>query len=173
MVGSVCRFNPTHIFEWGTHIGKSARIFYETIQNFKINAEVYSFDLPDESEHVEHPHGLRGKLVKGLKGVHLYQEDGLVKSIEIFRSSSIENKRALFYVDGDHSYESVYKELLTILSTVPEAIVLLHDTFYQSYESNYNIGPNLAINDVLNNLPAVFNRIDTQLGLPGMTLIYK
>jgi hypothetical protein len=37
MVGSVCRFNPTHIFEWGTHIGKSARIFYETIQNFKIN----------------------------------------------------------------------------------------------------------------------------------------
>ena len=48
MVGTVCRFQPTHIFEWGTNIGKSARIFYETTNSFKIDAEIHSIDLPDD-----------------------------------------------------------------------------------------------------------------------------
>lgn len=173
MVGSVCRFSPTHIFEWGTHIGKSARIFYETVNSLGIKAEIYSFDLPDETEHNEHPHDQRGKLVKGLKGVRLFQEDGLVKSFEIFNSSSITEKRALFYVDGDHSYESVYRELLTILKTMPDAVVLLHDTFYQSEDSGYNVGPNKAIKDVLDTLSLEYKRVDTQIGLPGMTLLYR
>ena len=30
MTAAVCTLKPTHIFEWGTHFGKSARIFYET-----------------------------------------------------------------------------------------------------------------------------------------------
>lgn len=173
MVGSVCRFRPTHIFEWGTHIGKSARIFYETITNFQIQAEIYSFDLPDDIEHVEHPHEQRGVLVKGLKKVHLYQEDGLVKSFEIFKNSQDDKKRALFYVDGDHSYDTVYRELETILTTIPDAFVLLHDTFFQSADSGYNIGPYKAISDVLSMIPDKYHRIETKMGLPGMTLIYK
>lgn len=173
MVGTVCRFRPTHIFEWGTHIGKSARIFYETITNFHIETEVYSFDLPDDIEHVEHPHKQRGILVKGLNNVHLFQEDGLLKSFEIFENSLIKNKRALFYVDGDHSYETVYRELEAILTNIPNAIVLLHDTFYQSNEPGYNIGPHEAINDVLAKFSSKYYRLDTKMGLPGMTLLYK
>ncbi|MDQ3112117.1 MAG: hypothetical protein M3R17_19715, partial [Bacteroidota bacterium] len=31
MTASVCRFKPELIFEWGTNIGKSARVFYEAV----------------------------------------------------------------------------------------------------------------------------------------------
>jgi hypothetical protein len=171
MIGSVCRFQPTHIFEWGTHVGKSARIFYETINHFNIDAEIHSFDLPDEIYHQEHPHEKRGMLVKGLNKVNLYQEDGLVKSFQIFDNSIIKNKKALFYVDGDHSYETVYKELETILNTLPHVAILLHDTFFQSEESGYNIGPYKAINDVLQKCSLKYQKVTTTMGLPGMTLI--
>lgn len=173
MVGAVCRFRPTHIFEWGTHIGKSARIFYETINQFSIDAQIFSFDLPDEIDHIEHPHEQRGSLVKDLEKVHLYQEDGLIKSFDLFKNSDISNKRALFYVDGDHSYETVFRELETILNNIPDAIILLHDTFFQSTDSGYNVGPYNAINDVLMKISTPYQRIKTEMGLPGMTLIYK
>ncbi|HXB41310.1 MAG TPA: hypothetical protein VNZ49_12260, partial [Bacteroidia bacterium] len=71
------------------------------------------------------------------------------------------------------SYESVKKELETILKTVPNAIVLLHDTFYQSEDSGYNIGPNKAIEDVLGENKNAYKIISTNTGLPGMTLLYK
>lgn len=173
MAGTVCRFKPTHIFEWGTHIGKSARIFYEVTEHFKIDSEIHSFDLPDDVEHVEHPHEKRGHLVRGLKRVKLYQEDGLIKSFELYEQSAILNKRALFYVDGDHSYETVYRELETILDRTPNAIVLLHDTFFQSQESGYNVGPFMAVKDVLAKSTINFHKVETTMGLPGMTLIYS
>ena len=34
MVAATCRFRPSHIFEWGTHTGKSARVFYETTRHW-------------------------------------------------------------------------------------------------------------------------------------------
>jgi cephalosporin hydroxylase len=173
MVGTVCHFKPTHIFEWGTHIGKSARIFYETVQSFDIDAEIFSFDLPDDEEHIEHPGGSRGKLVKGLKGVTLYQEDALVRSFQLLNESAKLDKSALFYIDGDHSFETVLKELRTVFANVPDAAVLLHDTYYQSPEANYNVGPFLAIEQFLKESEYSFSRVDTKIGLPGMTLLYK
>jgi len=47
MVAAVCALKPTLIFEWGTNLGKSARIFYETAREFKVRTEIYSIDLPD------------------------------------------------------------------------------------------------------------------------------
>lgn len=47
-----------------THIAKSARIFYETIEHFEISAEVFLFDLRDDVHHEEHPHNQRGKYLK-------------------------------------------------------------------------------------------------------------
>jgi hypothetical protein len=67
ITASVAWVNPTHIFEWGTHIGKSARIFYETCKFIGIKAEIHSIDLPDDIDHVEHPHNKRGKFVAGKK----------------------------------------------------------------------------------------------------------
>src|SRR3989344_9247020 len=55
MTSAVCYFKPEFIFEWGTNIGKSARIFYEISKAFDIKTEVHSIDLPDDVFHDEHP----------------------------------------------------------------------------------------------------------------------
>lgn len=175
MAAAVARFQPQLIFEWGTHIGKSARVFYEISNALNINTTVHSIDLPDESEHVEHPHSERGKLVRGIKKVILHQGDGLDTALQILakrKGETQKGKEVLFFVDGDHSYESVKRELSGIMKAAPKAVILLHDTFYQSPGSKYNIGPYEAINECLKTVPKEYKRIDTVTGLPGMTLLY-
>lgn len=170
MVAAVCRFKPQQIFEWGTNIGKSARIFYETSRQFDIPLEIHSIDLPDNQTHEEHPRSGRGKMVKGYPGVTLYQADGLAKTIELYQCQP--NNRTLVFIDGDHSYESVRRELSGIMNAMPEAAILLHDTFYQSEESGYNIGPHRAVSEILASTPGKYRVMSTTTGLPGMTLLY-
>lgn len=173
MAGTLCRFRPSHVFEWGTNIGASARVFYETASNFQIPLEVHSVDLPPSVEHAEQPGKRRGRLVKNRPGVFLHLGDGLETSLSIYRSRCAD-KRVLFFIDGDHSYDSVKKELETILKKVDNPLVLLHDTFYQSEDSGYNVGPHRAIQDVLKN-PAngrARRTLSLNTGLPGMTLVY-
>ena len=172
MTAAVAWTKPTHIFEWGTHIGKSARIFYETCRFLKIDTVIHSIDLPDEVEHVEHPHHTRGRLVKGKKNVHLHQGDGVDTALKIYKTMG-EQVRPLFYLDGDHSYDTVCRELVSIIEQVKNPKIILHDTFYQTEESGYNIGPFKAIENVLLKFPHIkFKRIDTNTGLPGMTFLY-
>jgi len=168
---TVLRFNPTHIFEWGTHVGKSARIFYEITKAFNIKCEIHSIDLPDDVHHVEHPKNKRGRLVKRINEVHLHQGDGLDFSLKIYKGIDCEC-RPLFFLDGDHSYESVKRELEGITKEVSNPIILVHDTFYQSKESGYNIGPYKAIQNIMLKYPNKYkiNSLDT--GLPGMNLLY-
>lgn len=172
MSAAVCRLRPAMIFEWGTHVGKSARIFYETLVHYGIAGDVHSVDLPDDVEHVEHPSSHRGRLVRGVSRVHLYQGDGLDLSISLWTEHG-RPSGPLFMIDGDHSYESVYRELSAIVKEVPDANVLLHDTFLQSQRSGYNIGPWRAIDEITRLNPRRFKRIDSGLGLPGMTLLYR
>ena len=173
MAGAVCRFRPTHIFEWGTNIGASARVFFETGRHFRIPLEIHSVDLPSEVDHVEQPGRLRGALVRGKPGVTLHLGDGIETSLSRCKTMPA-NGRALFFVDGDHGYESVRRELAMILESVKNPAVLLHDTFYQSKDSGYNIGPFEAVRDVLagHTAPEKFRVIALNTGLPGMTLIY-
>ncbi len=171
MVGSICRFKPTHIFEWGTNIGKSARIWYETIHHFKIVSEIHSIDLPEGIDHIEHPHEKRGVLVKDIIDVQLHEGDGLSKSRDILKTINT-SIRPFFFLDGDHTYESVEKELKGIKSECANPIILIHDTFYQSEESKYNIGPYLAIKNFLLD-EKDFLQISANTGLPGLTLLFK
>ena len=171
MAAALCRLKPTHIFEWGTHVGKSARIFFETSKVFGIATEIHSIDLPDASEHSEHPGRKRGLLVKNIPEVSLHQGDGLEESMKICRQLP-EDIRPLFFLDGDHEYASVKRELVAIMTTLPRAAILVHDTFYQSAESGYNIGPHRAITDALTSTPNHYKEISTNTGLPGMTLLY-
>ncbi|HMC97225.1 MAG TPA: class I SAM-dependent methyltransferase, partial [Flavobacteriales bacterium] len=171
LAGTVCRFRPALIFDWGTHIGVSARVFRETITAFGIPAAIHSIDLPDEVHHGEHPKNERGKLVRGMKEVTLHQGDGVTRALELCNELR-PHGNVLFYVDGDHSHASVTRELGAILAQRPDAIVLLHDTFYQSADSKYNIGPYEAINEVLAAQPRAYKMIRTTTGLPGMTLVY-
>lgn len=169
MTGAVAYFQPTHIFDWGTYVGKSARIFYETVKFYKLDTEIHSIDLPDDVSHVEHPGKNRGRLVRGKKGVFLHQGDGVTLAVGLFdyRAKFI---KPLFFVDGDHSYASVSRELAMIKKHFPQAQILVHDTFYQSPEANYNIGPYQAVQELVADGYAA---ISTNLGLPGMTLLYK
>jgi hypothetical protein len=171
MVGSVCRFKPTHIFEWGTNIGKSARIWYETLQHFKIASEIHSIDLPEQINHIEHPHKKRGIYVKGIQEVHLYEGDGLSKSLEILKIIK-DPIRPFFFLDGDHDNKSVAREIEGIKLACLNPIILVHDTFYQSEESKYNVGPYIAIKNFLSD-EKDFVQISTNTGLPGLTLLYK
>jgi len=171
MASAVCRFRPSHIFEWGTNIGKSARIFYETARAFNIQTEIHSVDLPEKVHHEEHPGRKRGKLVHGIEGITLHLGDGLSVSMEILSTATSLN-RPLFFLDGDHAYESVKRELDSITASCPDSPILIHDTFFQSDDSGYNIGPHKAVTDVLFSLSGRYLRMQTDTGLPGMTLLY-
>jgi cephalosporin hydroxylase len=172
MVSAVVYFKPEVIFEWGTHVGKSARVFYETIKAFDIPCNIHSVDLPPDALHTEHPKEKHGMLVKNIKEVHLHRGDGVLKSLEIYKSMGT-SKKTLFLIDGDHSYESVLRELTMVVNEVKDPVILLHDTFYQSPESKYNIGPYKAIVDCFKGKQGDYKIISTQMGLPGMTLVYK
>jgi len=173
MAATVCRLKPTHIFEWGTNIGTSARIFYETCKAFAIDCEIHSTDLSDDIDHIEHPGKMRGRLVREKPGVKIHVGDGLNTSLRIAaRYMSEKDFRPLFFVDGDHGYTSVKRELDAIIEQVPKPCVLLHDTFYQSAGSGYNIGPHQAIIDTLKDKANLFKVTSQNLGLPGMTLLW-
>jgi hypothetical protein len=172
MVAANCRFKPAHIVEWGTHVGKSARIFYETARYFEFDVEIHSIDLPDNVPHQEHPGHQRGQMVKGLKGVHLYEGDGLTVCRDISTRIGTSG-RTLVFIDGDHHYDSVLRELTGVMACLPHADILLHDTFFQSPSSGYNIGPHRAIMDALAKAPRSYRLLSCHTGLPGMTLLYQ
>jgi cephalosporin hydroxylase len=172
MVAAVCRLKPGRIYEWGTHLGKSARVFYETARHFGLDVEIHSVDLPDHVLHQEHPGHQRGMLVKGLQDVHLHQGDGLSVCLDI-QAQAATPKQTLIFIDGDHSYASVRRELAGIMNGIPEAHILLHDTFFQSSESGYNVGPYRAISEAITETDVRYRLLSTQTGLPGMTLLYQ
>jgi hypothetical protein len=170
ITAAACRLKPSVVFDWGTHIGVSARIFYECDQAFKLGYEIHSVDLPPDESHVEHPGQEHGRLVRGLPNVQLHRGNGVKVALEQWEKLG-RPKRPLFFVDGDHAYESVRDELGAIFSTVPDASALAHDAFFQSAESNYNVGPSRAIDEIIAKYPSRFRPIKSGLGLPGMTLL--
>ena len=152
-------------------IGASARIFYECNEAFNLGYEIHSIDLPPDVTHVEHPGNEHGRLVQGLPKVHLHRGNGVEVALEQWRKLGCP-KRPLFFVDGDHAYESVWNELNQIFSAAPDAGALVHDAFFQSEESKYNVGPARAIDEIVEKFrERRFRVVKSGLGLPGMTLL--
>jgi len=172
MTAAVCRIRPTHILEWGTNIGASARIFHEICRAFSLPTEIHSIDLPDHATHEEHPGLQRGRLVRGIPNVWLHQGDGCAVALSILDNADTP-VRPLFFLDGDHSYVSVRRELELIAEAVPQASILVHDTLYQNEASGYNTGPWRAIRDMIRETGASYELYEQNLGLPGMTLLWK
>lgn len=168
MTSVIAWVRPSHVFEWGTNVGKSARVFHEASRAVRLETAIHSVDLPDDVDHGEHPRSSRGVLVRGLPNVHLHQGDGVETSLRILAEAR--PTRPLFFIDGDHSYDSVRRELTAVLDAAPDASVLLHDTFWQVPAAGYNVGPAEALQEVLEDRPqcATFT---PDLGLPGMTLV--
>jgi len=170
MVSAVAAVKPNLIIEWGTNIGKSARIFYESVTFLGYKTEIHSIDLPKNISHLEHPGSKRGLLVKNLKNVFLYEDDGLTKAQDIICNCP-KYLSFLIFLDGDHNYKNVYRELSTLSKLSPQASFLIHDTFFQSKEAGYNTGPYRAIKKFLNGKKEKYNYYFSGLCLPGMTFL--
>jgi len=64
-------------------------------------------------------------------------------------------------------------QLNGIIKNIPQAHILVHDTFNQSKKSGYNTGPYRAVKTFLTTVPKKrYQIISTTTGLPGMTLLY-
>ena len=167
-----CWYKPRYIFEWGTNVGKSARIFHEISTKFGLKAKVYTVDLPEISTHPELPkEDQLGYFIKNVPEVFSLRGDGLDESLKIIRQEKLKNSRLLFFLDGDHSFRAVNHELTTIYSRLNKACVLVHDTLDQTSESGYNLGPRQAINTLLDRDKKRRILVETTMSLPGMTAI--
>lgn len=168
MASAVAFVQPKIIVEWGTHYGKSARLFWEISKALHLNIEVHTVDLMDPN-HPEFPGSARGKYL-GSTTVKQHVGDGYEVAMSLLK----ENKQpALIYIDGDHSKESVKKDL-TIWNELPSGSgVLAHDVFYQN-PTNYNIGPYQSIQEFLIEQKDTISQVQWQLlGLPGMFFASK
>lgn len=169
MCSTLAYFKPDVIFEWGTHYGKSARVFYEAAKFLDLEVKIHSIDLPPAEAHIENIHNMnqRALYVRKLP-VTLHLGDGLTVASKVL--SEIAPKLPLFFVDGDHRYTSVQNELRGIKNMAPRAVVLAHDTFLQGTESGYNCGPHEALQEFAAQYQLPVQ--STSLGLPGMSLTY-
>ena len=102
----------------------------------------------------------------------LHQGDGLAVCLEI-QNRIRKPSKTLVFIDGDHDHASVKRELIGVMTHMPDANILVHDTFYQSSESGYNVGPYKAIDEAMVAVPDRYRRLSTDTGLPGMTLLYQ
>ena len=132
---------------------------------------VHTIDLPEGVQHIEHPGSEHGRFIRHIPAINIYRGDGLETAVGI-AAGLPRGSRLLFFLDGDHSYETVLRELSDICCRFPGACIILHDTFYQSPASGYNIGPWQAIQTVLEKSAGRYQVVETQTGLPGMTVLY-
>ena len=59
MASAVCWIRPELIFEWGTHVGISARLFWEVKEALNLNCLIYTIDSMNPN-HPEFPGAQRG-----------------------------------------------------------------------------------------------------------------
>lgn len=120
------RFRPEYVFEWGTNVGASARIFYEIGSQF-LTLRVVTVEHPDPATH-DHPGGRYGLWCEGFEPhIQMVKGDGVTVALELYQLAG-EPEKTLFFLDGDHSYDAVTRELELIAENAPLAVILVHDT---------------------------------------------
>lgn len=170
MTSAVVWYQPTHLIDWGTHYGAATSIFYHIVKQFGLKTKLVTIDLPPSIKHPEQPGSDRGKLIRGLKGIKQLLGDGVSTAMSYLQSQK-SALRPMFYLDGDHSYDSVIRELNLISLSYPQAPILLHDTLVQDGTSGYNLGPAQAIAEFVSS-HTNYRVSSTSTGLPGMSLLY-
>ncbi|MGO8703713.1 MAG: CmcI family methyltransferase [Candidatus Brocadiia bacterium] len=155
---------PSVVVDIGTQNGRSARIWYELSIRLGIPAEIHTIDLADP-RHPQYAGKDQGEFIRGLPVVQ-HIGDGFTIATEIL--SGRPAATALVYLDDDHSYENVRREL-QLVALIREGCVLVHDSFYQP-EPAYDRGVYRAIEDSLPDLN-VAQVIHLQIGRPGMSYL--
>ncbi len=155
---------PQVVIDIGTHHGKSARIWYELGRLCGNDAVIHTIDLCDPT-HPENPGEMWAKFIKNLP-VNKHIGDGCDTASELISQKPDANY--LLFLDGDHSLETVRREL-KLADAIQQGCLLLHDTFYQP-NSSYNHGPYLAIQECLGRRS--FKQVLHQhAGLPGVSYL--
>ena len=170
MAAAVAFVQPGTILEWGTHFGKSARLFWEVKEAMGMDCRIYSIDSMDP-DHPEYPGRARGKFLSHTD-VEQIVGDGLEVALKRL-DDTMGSRPVLIYIDGDHSQGAVKRDL-SVWSKLPYGSGLLaHDVFYQN-PSNYNIGPWDSFQDFLREEGSTISQEQWQLlGLPGMVFVSK
>lgn len=121
------RLRPTHVFEWGTNVGASARLFYEASLELGYECEVHTTEIPDELSVLDrdHPGHRYAMWIKDLP-VHTHRGYGLIASIALHEN--LKPEQALFFLDGNHSYGVVRAELEGVSDLDSDAVIVVHDT---------------------------------------------
>jgi cephalosporin hydroxylase len=155
---------PDVVIDIGTHVGKSARIWFELARYFQSGTTVHTVDKCDPN-HPEYPGSSLGKFIRGTP-VKQHVQDGYACACDLIA----ENPTAgfLIFLDSDHEYQNVRREL-ELVKKIQRGCLLVHDTFYQP-GSHYNHGPYLAIQDCVVEAP-VRQVFHLQTGLPGMSYL--
>lgn len=168
MVGAVAFIQPKLIIEWGTHLGKSARLFWEAKEALGIDCSIHTVDSM-EPDHPEFPGNARGKYLSNTD-VNQSVGDGASVAGKLIEQA---DGPILLFVDGDHSREATKKDLSLWESLPPGSGLLAHDVFYQE-PSPYNIGPWESFQELLQISESSIAGIQWQmLGLPGLAFIGK
>lgn len=164
MVAAFRYHDPDIVIDLGTHEGKSARVWWELSRRYKRTTFVHTVDILDP-KHPEYPGKRLGKFISDTSVVQ-HIGDSYECASDLIRNDP--DSVFLLFLDADHRYESVRREL-ELLKLIKQGAVLVHDTFYQP-DSNYNHGPYLAILDFLTTTK-VKQVIHLQTGLPGMSYL--
>ena len=168
MAGAVAFIQPKLIVEWGTHLGKSARLFWETKEALGMDCSVHTVDSM-EPDHPEFPGVARGKYLSNTD-VNQSVGDGATIARKLIEQA---DGPVLLFVDGDHSREATKKDLSLWESLPSGSGLLAHDVFYQE-PSTYNIGPWQSFQERLQISESGISDVHWQmLRLPGMAFVGK
>lgn len=115
---TLSRLRPDIVCEWGTHMGHSARLFYEIAAQLMLGCRVHSIDITKDAAG-----GHRGAMVKNVP-VNLHVGDGVTVAMGLCERFS----RPLFFLDDNHEYRHVLRQLETIHQRKP-GVMLMHDVF--------------------------------------------
>jgi hypothetical protein len=162
MAETVERLRPDFVGDWGTNRGSSARIFYEASKACLPAAiRIVTVDLPTELEPLDRDHAgqatalfLKGTPVKRLRG------DGVTTALSAYVRSGCGSP--LFFLDGDHLKENVFREIVLINRLAPTAVMLCHDT---------RNGPGTAIADFMARTPGSYT-VEFLASQAGMTRLW-
>ena len=117
---------PGIIVEWGTNVGYSARILYEAKVLLGLRTAVHSVDIAREAPILrpEDEGKERGHHVQGLN-VALHVGHGAQEAVSITAMSG--RARPLFFVDDNHGYDMLSRDLEMLARDTPLAVLVVHD----------------------------------------------
>lgn len=164
MFEAVKEVKPDFIGDWGTNRGSSARIMFESCRLLAYPTKIVTVELPIELSMSDdsHPRGDVGFFLSGTN-VLSFVGDGVTTALRSY-AATVSAENPLFFIDGDHLYENVLRELFLIERVCPVHSLLLHDTNYD---------PGAAIRTYLSREREDLYEVYYVDSAPGMTLLLQ